>query len=85
MEKRTPHCPLERVWALIAAGRIRTTSTALQGAQAFGMDYPCMLEVIMSLKRTVFHKSMTAMSITEFGRMCIVHRLHGEAFTSSCP
>jgi len=60
MEKRTPHCPLERVWALIAAGRIRTTSTALQGAQASGVDYPCMLEVIMSFKRTDFHKSMTS-------------------------
>jgi len=60
MEKRTPHCPLERVWALIAAGRIRTASTVLQGARAFGMDYPCMLEVIMSLKRTDFHKSMTS-------------------------
>ena len=60
MEKRTPHCPLERVKALAAARRISPTGAALRGAKALGMDYPGMLEVIASLKRTDFFKSMTS-------------------------
>lgn len=60
MEKRTPHCPLERVKALTAARRISPTGAALRGARALGMDYPGMLEVIASLKHTDFYKSMTS-------------------------
>ncbi|AOX08373.1 type II toxin-antitoxin system MqsR family toxin [Pseudomonas sp. YQ_6] len=60
MEKRMPHCPLERVKALAAARRIRPTGAALKGAKALGMDFPGMLEVITSLKRTDFYKSMTS-------------------------
>jgi len=60
MEKRTPHCSLERVRALIAAGRVSPTGIALRGAQALGMDYLGMLEVIMSLQRSDFYKSMTS-------------------------
>ena len=60
MEKRTPHCPLERVKVLAAARRISPTSAALRGAKALGMDYPGMLEVISSLERTDFYKSMTS-------------------------
>ena len=60
MEKRTPHCPLERVKVLAAARRIRPTGAALRGAKALGMDYPGMLEVISSLERTDFYKSMTS-------------------------
>ncbi|WP_338744693.1 type II toxin-antitoxin system MqsR family toxin [Pseudomonas putida] len=60
MEKRTPHCPLERVKALAAARRISPTGAALRGARALGMDYPGMLEVISSLERTDFYKSMTS-------------------------
>jgi len=60
MEKRTPHCPLERVKVLAAARRIRPTGAALRGAKALGIDYPGMLEVISSLERTDFYKSMTS-------------------------
>ncbi|AJQ45964.1 MULTISPECIES: type II toxin-antitoxin system MqsR family toxin [Pseudomonas] len=60
MEKRTPHCPLERVKVLAAARRISPTGAALRGARALGMDYPGMLEVISSLERTDFYKSMTS-------------------------
>ena len=60
MEKRTPHCPLERVKVLAAARRISPTSAALRGAKALGIDYPGMLEVISSLERTDFYKSMTS-------------------------
>jgi len=60
MEKRTPHCPLERVKALVAARRISPTGTALRGAKALGMDFAGMLEVIRNLERTDFFKSMTS-------------------------
>jgi motility quorum-sensing regulator/GCU-specific mRNA interferase toxin len=60
MEKRTPHCSLERIRALLAAERVSATSTALRGARALGLDYPGMLEVISRLERTDFHKSMTS-------------------------
>lgn len=60
MEKRTPHCSLERVRALIAVGRVSPTGNALRGAQTLGMDYFGMLEVIMSLQRSDFYKSMTS-------------------------
>lgn len=60
MEKRTPHCPLERVKVLVSAGRISPTTASLRGAQALGMDYPDMLEVITALERRDFYKSMTS-------------------------
>ncbi|MBC3438379.1 type II toxin-antitoxin system MqsR family toxin [Pseudomonas sp. BW16M2] len=59
MEKRTPHCTLERIKALLAVERVRATSTALRGARALGLDYPGMLEVITRLERADFYKSMT--------------------------
>ncbi|HDS1746860.1 MULTISPECIES: type II toxin-antitoxin system MqsR family toxin [Pseudomonas] len=59
MEKRTPHCSLERIRALVSAGRISPTTASLRGAQALGMDYPDMLEIINGLERRDFHKSMT--------------------------
>ncbi|WP_434518739.1 type II toxin-antitoxin system MqsR family toxin [Pseudomonas sp. NFX1] len=60
MEKRTPHCPLQRIKALTAARRVSPTGAALRDAKALGMDFPGMLEVITSLKRTDFYKSMTS-------------------------
>ncbi|AJA11993.1 MULTISPECIES: type II toxin-antitoxin system MqsR family toxin [Pseudomonas] len=60
MEKRTPHCPLERVRALVGAGRISPTTASLRGAQALGMEYADMLEVITGLERRDFYKSMTS-------------------------
>lgn len=59
MEKRVPHCPLDRVKALVAAKRVSPTTAALRGARSLGLDYPGMLEVISSLQRTDFYKSMT--------------------------
>ncbi|QHG66142.1 type II toxin-antitoxin system MqsR family toxin [Pseudomonas putida] len=60
MEKRTPHCSLERVRALVSAGRISPTTASLRGAQALGVEYPEMLEIINGLERRDFHKSMTS-------------------------
>jgi motility quorum-sensing regulator/GCU-specific mRNA interferase toxin len=39
MEKRTPHCKLSVVKALIEAGKVKTTHAARVGADALGFDY----------------------------------------------
>jgi motility quorum-sensing regulator/GCU-specific mRNA interferase toxin len=59
MEKRTPHCRLTVVKALIAEGRIRVTDTARQGASGLGLDLAGMLRVLLSLEPSDFYKSMT--------------------------
>lgn len=59
MEKRTPHCPLNVVKALIKAGKVRTTHSARTGAAALDLDYHGMLAVIQALKPGDFYKSMT--------------------------
>jgi motility quorum-sensing regulator/GCU-specific mRNA interferase toxin len=59
MEKRSPHCTLLRVKALIEAGKVRTTHTARAGAIALGFSYSEMLAVVMALKKADFYKSMT--------------------------
>jgi motility quorum-sensing regulator / GCU-specific mRNA interferase toxin len=59
MERRTPHCKLSAVKALIKAGRVRTTHAARVGAEALGFDYPGMLEVVLALNPKDFYKSMT--------------------------
>lgn len=59
MEKRTPHCSLPLVKALIEAGKVRTTQTARAGAVALGMSYSDMIAVVLALKQTDFYKSMT--------------------------
>ncbi|MBC3498791.1 type II toxin-antitoxin system MqsR family toxin [Pseudomonas kermanshahensis] len=60
MEKRTPHCPLQRIRALVSAGRISPTTASLRDAQALGMEYPDMLDVINGLERRDFYKSITS-------------------------
>jgi motility quorum-sensing regulator/GCU-specific mRNA interferase toxin len=57
MEKRTPHCPLQRIRALVS---ISPTTASLRDAQALGMEYPDMLDVINGLERRDFYKSMTS-------------------------
>ncbi|OGT12032.1 MAG: mRNA interferase MqsR [Gallionellales bacterium RIFCSPHIGHO2_02_FULL_57_16] len=59
MEKRTPHCKLAIVKALVEDGKVRTTQTARSGATELGLDYPSMLAVVMALKPADFYKSMT--------------------------
>ena len=59
MEKRTPHCPLSVVKALIEAGKVRTTQSARSGAAALDLDYRGMLAVIQALTPGDFYKSMT--------------------------
>lgn len=59
MEKRTPHCKLPAVKALVEAGKVRTTHAARAGANALGFDHAEMLAVVMALKPADFYKSMT--------------------------
>jgi len=49
MEKRTPHCKLPVIKALIQAGKVRTTHAARTGANALGFDYAGMLAVVTGL------------------------------------
>jgi motility quorum-sensing regulator/GCU-specific mRNA interferase toxin len=59
MEKRTPHCKLAVVQALVAAGKVRTTHAARAGANALGLAFSEMLDVVMALTPADFYKSMT--------------------------
>lgn len=59
MEKRTPHCKLEIVKALIAEGRVASTFSARRTAQEAGIDYAAMVEIVNNLNRSDFYKSMT--------------------------
>lgn len=59
MEKRTPHCKLAVVKALVDAGRVRTTHTARAGADALGLELSDMLAVVLALMPTDFYKSMS--------------------------
>ncbi len=59
MEKRTPHCPLSVVKAMVVAGRVRSTMSALEGGAALGFDFEGIVGVVMNLTTADFHKSMT--------------------------
>lgn len=54
-----PHCRLSRINALLEAGQVRTTASAMAGGAALGLDFDQMLEVVSSLTIADFHKSMT--------------------------
>ncbi|WAT31144.1 type II toxin-antitoxin system MqsR family toxin [Pseudomonas sp. GXZC] len=59
MEKKTPHCKLTTVKALIESGKVRTTNSARVGADALNLDLSDMLAVVMGLQPMDFYKSMT--------------------------
>lgn len=59
MEKRTPHCKLSTVKALIKAGKVSATGSALAGGAALGFDFPGMVDEVMALSAADFYKSMT--------------------------
>ncbi len=59
MEKSTPHCKLSVVKALIAAGKVRSTRSALTGGAVLGLDFEEMVSVVMALTLADFYKSMT--------------------------
>ncbi|MDP1654235.1 MAG: type II toxin-antitoxin system MqsR family toxin [Rhodocyclaceae bacterium] len=59
MEKGTPHCRLPIVRAMIEAGKVRMTASAVAGAAMLDIDRAGMLEVVLALKAADFYKSMT--------------------------
>lgn len=60
MEKKTPHCRLTDVKALVQAGKVRATATAFSGARDLGIfDLGAMCAVVMALTGGDFYKSMT--------------------------
>ncbi len=60
MEKVTPYCKLSVVTALVAAGKVRITKSALAGGAALGFDALAIIEVVKALGSSDFYKSMTA-------------------------
>ncbi len=59
MEKGTPHCKLSVVKALIEAGKVRSTMSALASGTALGFDFEGIVGVVMALTPADFYKSMT--------------------------
>ena len=59
MEKRTPHCKLSVIKALVEAGKVRATLSALAGGAALGFDFDGIVGVVMALTPADFYKSMT--------------------------
>jgi motility quorum-sensing regulator/GCU-specific mRNA interferase toxin len=59
MEKRTPHCKLAVVKVLVAAGKVRTTVSALAGGAALGFGFEEIIGVVAALTPRDFYKSMT--------------------------
>jgi motility quorum-sensing regulator/GCU-specific mRNA interferase toxin len=55
MEKRTPHRSLSVVKAMVEAGKVRSTFSALAGAAELGLDFDGMLAVILALSPADFH------------------------------
>lgn len=60
MEKSIPHCKLPIIKALVAAGQVRATATAYNGARELGInDLAGMCDVVLALTSADFYKSMT--------------------------
>ena len=51
MEKRTPHCKLFVVHALVKAGKVRVTRSAMVGASELGFELEGMLDVVRRTAR----------------------------------
>jgi motility quorum-sensing regulator/GCU-specific mRNA interferase toxin len=62
MEKRTPHCKLDVIKALVKAGKVRTTHAARCGASELGLTLSDMLDAVLALTPADFHKSMTTLA-----------------------
>jgi motility quorum-sensing regulator/GCU-specific mRNA interferase toxin len=59
MEKRTPQCKLAVVKTMLAAGKVRTTVSALAGGAALGFGFEEIIGVVAALTPRDFYKSMT--------------------------
>ena len=59
MEKGTPHYKLSVVRAMIEAGKVRATLSALAGGAALGFDFEGIGGGVTALVPADFYKSMT--------------------------
>jgi motility quorum-sensing regulator/GCU-specific mRNA interferase toxin len=59
MEKRTPHGRLAVVKAMVEAGKVRATVSALAGGAALGFGFEEIVAIVAGLTPRDFHKSMT--------------------------
>ena len=60
MEKKSPHCRLAVVQALVDGGHVKATASAFIGARALGInDLSGMCAIITALTSANFYKSMT--------------------------
>lgn len=59
MEKRTPHCKLTIVKALIETGKVRMTQGAVIGGRLLGFDEDGIVATVLALTPSDFYKSMT--------------------------
>ena len=57
MGKGVPHCKLSLIIALIEAGKVRSTMSALAGGAALGFDFEGIIGVVKALVSTDFYKS----------------------------
>lgn len=62
MDKQTPHYPLEMVKNLVRANKVRITNTALSGAHLLDLEIHDVWDIVLSLARDDFYKSMTTYS-----------------------
>ncbi|MDR2891794.1 MAG: type II toxin-antitoxin system MqsR family toxin [Deltaproteobacteria bacterium] len=62
MEKSKPHHDLSQIKKLARQGSIAVVGTAMRDALNLGFELSDIIDVIMSLSRTDFYKSMTAYS-----------------------
>jgi len=60
MEKYIPHCELSIVKAMLEAGKVRITTSALAGADALGLEFDEVVSIVMALTPKDFYKSMTS-------------------------
>jgi hypothetical protein len=56
MEKRTPHCKLAVVKDQVAAGKVRTTVSALAGGAALGFGFEEIVGVVAALTPRDFYR-----------------------------
>ncbi len=60
MEKFKPHCDLSTVKAMVQAEKVRMTTTASIGAEALGLDFDGVIDIVLELTINDFYKSMTS-------------------------
>jgi motility quorum-sensing regulator/GCU-specific mRNA interferase toxin len=59
LEKFSPHSKLHKVKALVVAGKVRATYSAILGAAKIGLSFHDMVDVVLGLTARDFYKSMT--------------------------